>query len=275
MKYVCLKKSTYLLSLLTLVFMMSIISCEKKEEVPLTNQTTAFRLYLADSPADYQAVVIDVQQVMVMAGSAKEDNSGWLEMPLTRKGQYNLLDFRNGMDTLLATADIPSGTVSRVLLVLGDDNYVVLKDGERKPLSLPASLQSGLKLTVSAELAPGVPYDLVLDFDVLRSIMKTDEGYALDPEVRTFSKSAGGAVEGVVLPDTANAYVLAIMNADTLSAIPDSSGYYQFWGLPDGEYRLLFMADTTTGFLNDTLNDLQVTAGQTISADTMWLHRNN
>lgn len=232
-------------------------------------------VYLTDAPADYQAVWLDIQKVMVNTSSAvlTDEDSGWTEVPMVRPGLYNLLDFRNGTDTLLAGVDLPAGTVSQIRLVLGDDNSLVLNDGETVPLSTPSGQQSGLKLNIHSELVAGIPYALVLDFDAARSIVKAGNSgqYILKPVIRTFAKEAGGAMEGIVLPEEAKALVQAINGTDTLSAIPDSTGYFKFWGIAEGSYQLIYLADAESGYDNDTTDNVQITAGEVLKLDTVTL----
>lgn len=248
-------------------------SCDKSVN-NMNNAHSHLDIYLTDSPGDYQGVWVDIQKVMVNSpGADSAENTGWKEVPLLRPGLYNLLDFRNGADTILGGVDLPAGTVSQIRLILGNDNYLVLHDGTKVSLTTPSGQQSGIKLNIHAELKPGIPYALVLDFDAARSVVKAGESgqYLLKPMIRTFAKASGGAMEGVVLPDSAQVHITAIMNNDTLSAIPDSSGYYKFWGVPEGAYQLTFSADTTTGYQSDTLDNVMVKTGEVTKVDTVWL----
>lgn len=260
------------------IIVMSVLfaSCNKSED-NMNNSPSHLDIYLTDSPGDYQGVWIDIQKIMVNSPGADSTNTsgGWKEVPLLRPGLYNLLDFRNGEDTILGGVDLQAGSVSQIRLILGDDNYLVLHDGTKVSLTTPSAQQSGLKLNVHAELKPGIPYALVLDFDAARSVVKAGKSgkYLLKPVIRTFAKAAGGALEGVVLPDSAHAHVIAIMNTDTLSAIPDSTGYYKFWGVSEGSYQLIFSADTTTGYQSDTLDNIMVKKGTVTKVDTAWLSK--
>lgn len=250
-------------------------SCTKSVD-NVSNSPSHLDFYLTDSPGDYQEVWVDIQKVMVKAPNAgSADSAGWQEAPLLRPGLYNLLDFRNGADTVLGGVDLPAGTVSQIRLVLGDDNYLVLHDGTKVPLTTPSAQQSGVKLNIHAELKPGIPYALVLDFDAARSVVEAGNSgqYLLKPVIRTFAKAAGGAMEGFVLPDSAMAHVIAITNTDTLGAIPDSTGYYKFWGVPEGGYQLIFSADTTTGYQSDTLDNVMVKTGEVTTVDSVWLKK--
>ncbi|HET7118256.1 MAG TPA: DUF4382 domain-containing protein [Hanamia sp.] len=240
-----------------------------------SNQPSHLNIHLTDGPADYQAVLINIQKIMVKSSDDTSD-SGWVNVPLLKPGIYDLLQLRNGKDTLLGGVDLPAGKLSQIRLVLGDGNQLVLDDGTVVDLKTPSAQQSGLKLNVHATLTAGIPYELVLDFDAARSIVKAGNSgqYILKPVIRTFAKASGGAIQGVVLPDAANAHIMAISGIDTLGALPDASGFYKFWGIPAGSYTLIFDADSTSDYLSDTLQNIAVTVGNVTTVDTLRLaHR--
>lgn len=245
-------------------------SCQKKEITPpKPDQSTPFSVYLSDAAARYQAVLLNIQQIWVNATDSI--NNGWLQVPLTRTGQFNLLHFQNGKDTLLASTNLPSGTITQLRLVLGDNNQIILNDGTVMPLTVTTDEPSTIKLAVHEKLTPQVPYNLVLDFNVGASIKQSQGGrYTFQPVIRTYEKGSGGAIEGIVLPDSVHTSVLAVTGTDTLSTVPDSSGYYNFRGLPEGIYSLYYIPDTIS-FQRDTLDSVSVTAGQIIQLDTVRL----
>ena len=262
----------YLLPVLGIfALILAFQSCKKSDSS--NSQPSKINIYLTDAPADYQAVWIDIQQVMVQSDADSQGDSGWISVPLLKPGKYNLLDLRNGKDTLLGGVSLPAGKVSQIRLILGEDNQVVLEDGSTVDLKTPSAQESGLKLNVDADLKAGIPYELVMDFDAGRSIVKAGNSgqYILKPVIRTFAKATGGAIQGVVLPDSAKATVTAIAGTDTLSAMPDASGFYKFWGVPANSYQLIFSADSTTGYHSDTLNNIAVTVGNVTSVDTVKL----
>jgi len=257
-------------SLTLLALILTFSACKKSDTT--SSGPSSVKIYLTDAPADYQAVWIDVQQVMVKGFNDTSGND-WVTIPLLNPGRYNLLDLRNGKDTLLGGVDLPAGKISQIRLVLGPSNQLVLDDGTTVDLKTPSGQESGIKLNVDADLKSGVPYELVLDFDAARSIVKAGNSgqYILKPVIRTFAKAAGGAIRGVVLPDSANAHVMAIIGTDTLGAIPDASGAYKFWGVPAGNYSLTFSADSTLGFQSTMMNNIAVTVGNTTTVDTVRL----
>jgi hypothetical protein len=268
MKMKHLWKSLPFIAIATLIFIFN--AC-KKADVNGNGQSK-INIYLTDAPAAYKAVWIDVQQVMVKS-DATDSAGGWVNVPMLKPGKYNLLDLRNGDDTLLGGVDLPAGKVSQIRLILGDNNQIEMEDGSTVDLKTPSAQQSGLKLNVDADLKPGIPYDLELDFDAARSIVKAGNSghYILKPVIRAFAKAAGGGIQGVVLPDSANAEIHAISATDTLGALPDANGAYKFWGLPADNYTLIFTADSTTGYHSDTVNNVAVTVGNITTVDTVRL----
>ena len=52
-------------------------------------------------------------------------------------GLYNLMDLTNGRDTILADAEIPQGSISQIRLILGENNFIITKDGEKRCLPHP------------------------------------------------------------------------------------------------------------------------------------------
>src|SRR5688572_19961394 len=104
---------------------------------------------LTDAPGDYEEVNIDIQEVEIHTSSG-EQKSGWQTLDI-KPGIYNVLEFTNGLDTLLGSIELPAGRVSQIRLILGDDNSVRI-DGVTKPLATPSAQMSGLKLNVHADL---------------------------------------------------------------------------------------------------------------------------
>jgi hypothetical protein len=227
---------------------------------------------LTDGPANYDAVLIDIQQVEVNASSDSASDSGWHSIPLLRPGIYNLLDFKNGIDTVLGSADLPAGKISQLRLVLGDSNSVIV-GGQSFPLKTPSGQQSGLKLNINATLTGGILYRLWIDFDAGRSIVATGNGkYILKPVIRTYADALGGSIKGNVLPAAAKPEVWAVQGTDTLMALPDTAtGYYFFAGVNAGPWNLLFHAQDSA--YADTTSLVTVSTGVVTDAGTVTLRK--
>lgn len=245
------------------------LSCEKAAVTP--QGTATLQIYLTDARAPYQAIWIDLEKIMVTVSSDSPADSGWTEIPLTRTGAYNLLSLTNGLDTLIATQQLPEGSVSEMRLVLGDDNYLVGTDGSVTGLKLSGALKEGLEIPVHAELHASSTTSLVLDIDGAASILSTPSGYMLSPEIRSYEKGTTGGMEGIVLPDSVLVGIRAISGEDTATALPDSSGYFQISGLHAGPYQVIFGADAASGYRSDTLEGVHIRPGQRIRLDTVRL----
>jgi len=243
-------------------------SCQKSSN----SGSGHLQVLLTDGPGPYDAVYIDVQKVEVNVSSDSGTSSGWQTVGILRPGVYNLLKFSNGIDTLLAAADLPAGTLSQMRLVLGSNNSVVI-GGQSYPLTAPSAQQSGLKFNIHSTLTAGIVYRLWIDFDANRSIVTTGNGkYLLKPVIRTYTAAIGGSIKGYVLPSAAKSRVLAAMGTDTLMALPDSvTGYYFFGGVNAGSWNLSFIPQDTT--YRDTAFAVSVSTGVVTNAGTVTLKK--
>jgi hypothetical protein len=241
-------------------------SCNKNS----SGGASHLQVMLTDDPASYDAVYIDVQKVEVNVSADSGASSGWQTINMLRPGIYNLLKFSNGIDTVLAAADLPAGTLSQMRLVLGENNSVVI-NGLSYPLRTPSAQQSGLKFNIHSTLTSGIVYRLWVDFDAKRSIVSTGSGkYLLKPVIRTYTAAIGGSIKGYLLPSAAKPQVWAAMGTDTLLALPDSAtGYYFFGGVDAGSWNLLFHAQDTT--YKDTTFTVTVSTGAVTNAGTVTL----
>jgi hypothetical protein len=183
-------------------------------------------------------------------------------------GMYNLLDFTNGKDTLIASGDVAAGRVSQIRLILGNNNYVVI-GGIRYDLSTPSAQQSGLKLNVQTDLSPGIDYILLLDFDAGRSIVTTGNGsYILKPVIRVVSVAATGSIAGFASPDAALPALATAMNAtDTLSAFTDATGHFLIRGVPAGTYTVVI--EPQLPYISDTVHAVSVSVGSVTDLGTV------
>ncbi|NCI47011.1 DUF4382 domain-containing protein [Sediminibacterium soli] len=247
-------------------------SCSKNENSGAAGGTASMKVYLVDGPAAYDRVYLDIQSVQVKVSSdASED--GWQTLKLGRAGIYNLLDFKNGIDTLLGSITLPAGNVGQLRLVLGTNNSVVI-NGVAYPLTTPSAQQSGLKLNINATLIAGVDYKIWIDFDAARSIVQTGSGsYILKPVIRPFTVATSGGIKGFTLPVAAKGWVFAIQNAaDTISSTPAdaATGAFLLRGLPAATYKLGFRA-TAGSYRDTTISNVVVTNGAVTDVGSVTL----
>lgn len=185
-----MKKLTFLsLFLLTIGF---IFSCQKEQPLvphvsntifttPQNNNTsseTLFNIRMTDAPMMVEEVNVDLELV-VIKGTNDADS---IQLG-TNAGIYNLLDFQNGIDTLIASSTITLDTVKQIRLILGDENTIKV-GGVIHDLKTPSAQQSGLKIKVNVPLDSMNVYNLLLDFDAEESVKETGNGYLLKPVIK-------------------------------------------------------------------------------------------
>ena len=242
----------------------SFSSCKKDKG------TSRLSVYLTDAPAAYDAVNIDVASVEIKSSDDASEN-GWQTLTLAKIGVYNVLDFRNGMEALLGSVELPAGRVSQMRLKLGTNNSVVVNGTTlQMPLQTPSAQTSGLKFNIHADLVEGVTYKVWIDFDAARSVVKTGNGtYILKPVVRTFTEATSGSIKGIALPTEAAPVVSAISGTDTLGALPGTDGKYLIRGVPAGTWKVF--VDGSNGYMDSAILNVNVALGQLTDVGTVTL----
>jgi hypothetical protein len=254
------------LILFTVLFGTAMVmnACKDKDE-PTASATYPYEVNLTDTPGQYTAVNIDIQSVEVTGG-----DGGNIVLNVN-PGIYNLLDFTNGLDTLIASSVLGVSTISQIRLILGPNNTVVV-DSVTYPLKTPSAQQSGLKIQVHQTLQPNVLYSVLLDFDANKSIVQTGNGeYQLKPVIRIVDKSISGAISGNIAPiDSTGALVMAVSHLnDTFTTSTNPDGYFLLQGLPAGTYSFNITPAPPLNPYNQT--GINVTVGQTVNLGTIQL----
>ncbi|MEO8795186.1 MAG: DUF4382 domain-containing protein [Daejeonella sp.] len=197
-----------------------------------TSSVTKFSVKMTDAPGAYQSLILNVKEIQVLT------SEGTSTLELGSK-PFDILKFRMGKDTLLASQDIPSGQLQEIRLVLNETGNTVVIDDVTYNLTTPSGQSSGLKLKVNADLTSGVAYTLLLDFDAARSVVKTGNSkYILKPVIRAIPQAVSGAMKGLISPAASNPKIYAITGTDTIGTISDSTGNFYFPGLKAGTYKV-------------------------------------
>ena len=254
------KMKQFLLIIIVGLFLFT--GCSESDN--LDSGQTQIQFLLTDAPGDYQQVNIDIVAVRVILNDSLID----LE---TNQGIYNILDFVNGKDTVLVEDEVPSGYISQIRLVLGENNTVMV-DSVLHDMKTPSAQQSGLKLNVHEEFLPGESYSYVIDFEADRSVIKKGNGnYSLKPVIRVFTEAITGSLQGVVKPVEARPAVLAVQGNDTASTYADTvTGDFMLRGLSEGPCSVEF--HPVEGYQDTTLADINVLPGMVTDLDTINIH---
>lgn len=168
-------KTKHLMPGIILLSAITFFSCSKENN---NSGTSNLKVKLTDAPAAYDQVNVDIREVRV---NLRDDSTGWTSLNTNAK-VYNLLGLQNGVDTLLATGTVQTGTVQEIRLILGPDNTIVV-GGVSFPLTIPSGSESGLKIKAGKNVAAGLD-SLIVDFDAASSIKLEPGGYKLRPVLR-------------------------------------------------------------------------------------------
>ncbi|MCW3116219.1 MAG: hypothetical protein JWM28_301 [Chitinophagaceae bacterium] len=237
------------------------------------------QIFLTDHQTPiFDSVFIDIRELELKLEDDTLANDGWVMLAI-RPGIYNILRLRNGLDTLFGTGDLPNGRIKKVRLTLGNQNTAILK-GQSFALNIHDN-----RGEIIADLDDS-NFEIVganqvlfwIDFDVAKSIKEDNSGdgnshgYELEPHINIFTKHKSGSLEGKVLPEEANALVMAIQGTDTTLAIPeDDDGEFKILGLKEGSYNIFI--DGNNGYRDTTINAVVVTKNEDSHLGVITLHK--
>jgi hypothetical protein len=252
-------------------------------------------LYMMDDPIQFSKVLIDIRQVAVEIDTASTQNSPdhddqwdenfcgfgrtqsnrsviWDTLSIT-PGVYDLLQLRNGTDTLLASGLYPNGKILKLKITLGADNTVYTDSTTHYPLEIFGP-NPYFTVNVSRTNVANVTnneFKLWLDFNLSRSIYFWSGTFLLKPVFVVFNDMVTAKVQGKVLPAGAAALVTAYNATDTLYAVPFWNGQYQFRGVPAGTWSFNFKG--SGGYQDTTISGITVDSMKVVSLPTITLHR--
>lgn len=193
----------------------------------------AYKVRLTDAPGPFSEVNVDIRSVQVITADGETINLN------TQSRVYNLLDYRNGENTVIASRNLTTAQVSKVRLVLGTNNTVVM-NGVSYPLSTSGVDQSGLTVTVNQTLDDDDENTVLIDFDANASIMQTGATtFKLRPIVRNVDLATTGKIEGSITGGGVLTMVTATSSTDVeYTSNASSNGNFQIRALPSGNYTL-------------------------------------
>lgn len=252
-------------------------SCQK--EVSSSDKPFSIAVYLTDHQTPvFDSVFIDLQSLEVKLEDDSLSNGGWINLNV-HPGVYNILRFRNGLDTLFATGTLPNAMPRKIRLTLGTQNSV-MKNGQSFPLRVHDNDRQVVADLGDAnfEIVPPGQVLFWIDFDAARSIQVdnsgsgNNNGYRLKSHIRIFSRSHSGRIEGKVLPMAADPLVMAITGNDTTMAIPDDDdGEFKIVGLNAGTYKVFI--DGQNNYQDTTINNVVVSNGEDTHLPAITLHQ--
>ena len=261
-------------------------------------------IFLTDGPLDFQKVLVDIQSIDVKVdtchhfGDPDDDNTGhhddgdhhdgdhgnddhhdsashcdvWTALQI-HPGVYDLLKLRNGVDTLLASSFVPQGKIIQVKITLGPKDSI-MADSITRPLKIRDN-QNFVLINIRNEhldsIAPN-NFQLVLDFDLGKSIRFENGIYWLKPVLKAFSPKNTGEIEGKVRPEDSFGMIKAFNSTDTAFALPDyDEGEFKIRGLKEGTYSVF--VDGINGYQDTTISNVKVKKGKETDLGKIILHK--
>lgn len=283
----------YLVGALILSLTFFLTACQKDSGADNISSPRQLSVYLTDDPCNYDSVFVDIKFVEVKIDTSKEhmnddhhgdsdddkdddnkhnDSYGRWDTLKINPGVYNIMKLRNGIDTLLGNANIPTGSIRKIRITLGTNNRVVV-NGVSKPLNLLAGADKYVYVKVHKEDEDddnNMHTSLWLDFNVCESIKMINGQYYLKPVLKPFGKKNYGEINGKVLPNAARALVTTTSGSNTATAIPENDGKYKIRGLKPGTYSINFKG--SGGYNDTTINNIQVQKNKETEIATVTLH---
>jgi hypothetical protein len=282
----CKSLSPLKLFCLSLFLVLAITGCQKENSSQpndglTTTLPTSVKVYLTDDQSlVFDKVFIDLQKLEIKIEDDGIDSvGGWFTLNIA-PGVYDILQFRNGLDTLFATGTIPANRkLQKIRLTLGNNNSVE-KDGKKYPLIVKDKDNEVIAKLESSNVEFTSPDQFMfwIDFDAGRSIRKNNSGsgnnngFELRSQIRIFTKSKSGRIEGRVLPAAANATVMAINGNDTATAKPEREGEFRIVGLKAGTYKV-FIDATSNNYMDSVVNNVLVRHNEDTKLGTIVLRQ--
>lgn len=281
-------------SILAIAVAIFATACNKSNSAQAPAGQQSFAVYLTDGPGLFDKVLIDIKSIKVLVDTGSDtrrhdgsdfDRMGdndhhndssfvWHDLGI-KAGIYDLLQLRNGTDTLLAESNISKGSIRLIKIEIGVNNSLV-KNNITYPVNLPPNAPNYVLIKMRGdECEEFMPNRnrLWLDFDVARSIIQDRNGaFFLRPVFHFFVKRTSASLVGKIEPQKDAQAVLTIFNnTDTAYALPTPEGYFAVRGLKDGTYSVFINANSP--YIDSTINNVIITAPKETSLGVIKLRK--
>ncbi|MCK5077767.1 MAG: DUF4382 domain-containing protein [Calditrichia bacterium] len=260
-----MKNKIYLLGIIIslLIFFMQ---CEKNSSNVGDEGAGTVRFLLTDAPGEFDSVKISFSNM------AAHIDSDWVEIsgdPQT----IDLLTLANGNFMVLGEGELGAGLYSQIRLFV--DSASIGVDGQVYPLEIPSNINTGLKLVHQFTINEGATYELVLDFDVNRSIVimgppHNPHGYKLKPTIRVITRAVTGSIFGTVTNFENLPIAYAMQGTDTVTStiVNGEDGFFRLAFLEEGDYQVIVNDTLDLEFIQDPV---QVTPGSDFDLGSITL----
>jgi hypothetical protein len=228
---------SFLISSIIPVLLLTLYGCTEEENII---DSSRLKLTLIDSPADYEAVNIDIQEISLKT-TGTDENSGWIKLEGFEPGVYNILRFTGGRELEIADMDFPSGKIYQLQMKIGQNNSLIMR-GHTSTLLNSNSAETGILMDVDFNIAEGKSYYFKLDFDASRSVTRLGNTgqMILKPVLNLFSNENTGSLTGKVLPAQHNVLINIIHDNKIIASsyAIENVSTFTIHGIKEGNYRV-------------------------------------
>lgn len=255
---------------------LATVACRK--EMPATNDAKngSFSVRMTDGPGNYAALNVEITKV-----EAYLQNEGWITLDNQAK-TIDVISLNNGIETQLAyQTNAAAGVYTKLRLTFGNTNKLsVNADATTGGTSGSATVDlvwngpKEVEIQINEEISANAKADVLLDFNVVASIVHYTCDYILKPAIKEIKDAATG-IQGQV-EGSAHAAVMIMQNGDTvLATYTDTYGKFLIRGADAGTYDLLVVPEPAfpeVGILKDkTISGMVITKGEITQAGTIKL----
>lgn len=264
-------KTTKWIFVLIVLFFFSACSGDETD----STSTGELSLLLTDASTEgYKAVYVTIKEVQVHLDEETEgeENGSW-EVVSEPDKTYNLLELANGVIEELGIRYLSAGHYTQLRMILDDTadegtnikgeshpsaNYIVTQSDGYEELKIPSGFQTGIKIVHGFDVAEGQLTELILDFDVSKSVIKAGNSgkWILKPTIKVIDTLVTASVSGIISDGDTSAVQNATVSAQIYDpdaetedqiisqsqAVSEEDGYY-FMYLWPGTYKIVVYKD--------------------------------
>lgn len=256
--------------LLLLIFPLIILSCKEFDDSP----KALVNILLIDAPAQWDSVIVEIQGVdLEFVPNGREGEVQRIFLPYEPADKLiDISQLVGGTSLPVARSEMQLGVITGMTLRLGPENALYLNE-DRYGLALPEG-KTDYFLPISVDLEQGISYDLIIDFDLEKSIQVTDpDPLTLDfnPILSAFSGIGRGDLTGTTSPTSLRPVIFAVNEDESVSTHTNSSGNFLF-RLEPGSYDV-FIDPKDSRYNADTVRGVIIESGKATPLDRITLTR--
>jgi hypothetical protein len=241
-------------------------SCQDLDSSP----KALVNILLIDAPAKWDSVIVEIQGVELefVPNNRQGGDVQRIFLP------YKLANkqFVGGRALPVARNEMQLGLITGITLRLGTGNSLYLNK-DKFPLELPGGKIDYFQ-SINLDLEQGIAYDIVLDFDLDKSIQvigSNPQTLKFNPKISAFSGFGKGELTGTTSPAEIRPVIYAIKGTDSLSTHTNSGGNFLFQ-LEPGNYTV-FIDPKDARYNASTILNVTVEQGKKTPLERITLTR--